>query len=162
MRLIHDQHPGAIELAAIRAKLTERQAALKALDNPMRTSEEATAKFLEWAKQARELAETNLSYSARHSIEFNLDELQTNPIGVAALFFGTDFDKRVHKIFESICGKSGITSETRTAAMSELKATIRAIEQDEERAIMTLEDAGWSIPRRRNIDPALIWELWCQ
>jgi len=162
MRLIHDQHPGALELAAIRAKLADQQAALDVLDNPMGTPEEAATRFLEWAQRWRELAESNLRHHARHGIEFNLDQLHENPIGVAAVFLGADFDKRVHKVFDSLCGKDGMSSSERAASMTKLKAMIRTLEQDEERAVMALEDQGFAVPRRRDIDPALVWELWTQ
>ncbi|HET7064233.1 MAG TPA: hypothetical protein VFI49_08130 [Rudaea sp.] len=161
MRLVPTDHAGAIKLQRIRDKIAERQKQLKAIDSPLRTVEEATAEFMAWARQQSAIAQPRMEYIAHHNLEVHHDELQEFSFGTIALLLGIDeIEKRAAKLFKGIIGDAGVSAAERASRDAQLKAELREIEIEEERAVLALEDQGFAVLRRRDIDPAILWACW--
>lgn len=159
VNLLPGSHKGAVELERIREQRLQRIAARDRLSRSFRTPEEATTNFMNVVGQKREFAQTHFEHLARHGVTVEMQELLPNTLGVLALLL-PDIEARALKVFRPLCGDDGITSSDLASRTAELTEQIESLEVAEEKSVMALEDQGFAVPRRADINPELILELW--
>lgn len=171
MKLLLQDHPASAKLQSLREQIAALKGATAEQFMSARTADESSTRFLEWANGHRDTA---IKAIARASVHFpdgpaylaeqerDLDELQKNPVGFYLAIGGDAAEKQARKLFAQLCGSSGISSADHGARVSEIGAKAADLETQEERECMRLENEGWAVPRRKDIDAAVVWALWCE
>jgi len=162
VKLIEADDPKYKKLTDIRAQRRELSATIQKARGAYLTPEECVTQFSQFANDQEKYVRVKLDYFAAHDRQggANLDELNNMGVGFVKLLLGDEFDKRLASTFKNIVGDKAISATQLLAKEKDLSGKLRAIEISEERAVMALEDQGFSVARRRDIDPALVWELW--
>jgi hypothetical protein len=164
MRLLDAADKKGSELARIRAQRAALLDETATLDNTFSTVDEALTRFKDSETGVRlsSAARMQLEYLCIHGMQFQMSQLQENPVGLLMVLLGDEFDKRLSKVLSGIIGATGTTRADLFARDKALAAQVRELEIAEEREVMKLEDEGYAVGRRSDINPELIWEVWIQ
>jgi hypothetical protein len=76
--------------------------------------------------------------------------------------FRSEIEQRLTDVLQDATTDAGLPAAKRAAKVAELQAQHRELERDEELLILRSEDRGETIERRRDVDGALLADVWHQ
>jgi hypothetical protein len=154
--------PNEKELAPItkiRAQLASVFEQFDGMDEATRTAGEMAEAFTASIERQRTEVDEILRSGTHVGAQFQAPQPEHALGWLHALLGPKEFDKRVLAMCEPHCN-GGVPAAEVGRKRVELNAKRRELEIAEERAVMALEDQGFNVARRRDIDAALVWRLW--